>query len=263
MKDVIPPLPASAQFGDFFRGLSLPFRAVRVMVSTPKVLGLSLISGLVTAVLLIGLVLFWWPRAFGWAEGLVGTGSWRTVLSALVGFLVFALLTFVSALTAPNLVLAPLQDPLSEATEERCGAFVAPAFSLPRTVRGTLESLGHTLLRLVTQLLGIALLLPLNLIPGAGSLAWAIAGSTWSMFCLSIEHLSNPMARHFYPFGQVLTVLRRRVALALGFGAALYVMLWVPVLNFFLMPVAVVAGTLLFRSLRQVGALGPPPTPPV
>jgi hypothetical protein len=27
------------------------------------------------------------------------------------------------------------------------------------------------------------------------------------------------------------------------------------VLNFFLMPVAVVAGTLLYRSLRQVGAL--------
>jgi CysZ protein len=67
------------------------------------------------------------------------------------------------------------------------------------------------------------------------------------------------MARHLYPFGQVLAALRRRLTLALGFGAALYVMLWVPVLNFFLMPVAVVAGTLLYRALRQAGAVSGPP----
>ena len=259
MNAVIPHLPAAAQFGDFFRGLALPFRALRVMVSSPKLVGLSLISGLVTSGVLAGLAWFWWPRAFGWAEALIGTGSWRDVVSAVVGFLFFALTFFVSALTAPNLVLAPLQDPLSEATEARCGNFTAPVFSLPATLRGTLHSIGHTLLRLATQLLGVAVLLPLNLIPGAGSIAFAIAGSLWSMFCLAIEHLSNPMARHLYPFGQVVLVLRRRLALSLGFGAALYVMLWVPVLNFFLMPVAVVAGTLLFRALREVQALGAPP----
>lgn len=232
------------------------------MVSSPKLIGLSLISGLVTSGVLVGLALLWWPRAFGWAESLIGTGSWRTWLSSVVGFLFFALTYFVSALTVPNLVLAPLQDPISESVEERCGEFTSPPFSLPRTVRGTLHSLGHTLLRLLTQLLGLAVLLPLNLIPGAGSVAWAIGGSLWSMFCLAIEHLSNPMARHFYPFGQVITVLRKRLTLSLGFGAALYVMLWVPVLNFFLMPVAVVAGTLLFRALRKVEALGPPPPAP-
>ncbi|MCU0697637.1 MAG: EI24 domain-containing protein [Myxococcaceae bacterium] len=240
MNDIVPTLPAAPTLGDFFRGLSLPFRAVRVMVSTPKLLGLSLLSGLVTAGLLVGIVVFFWPRAFGWADALIGTGSWRTVASAIVGFLFFSLASFVSALTLPNLVLAPLQDPLSEATEQRCGDFVSPPFDLGRTIRGTAESLGHTLLRLVTQVLGLLVLLPLNLVPGAGSVA-------------------NPMARHLYPFGQVLAALRRRLTLALGFGAALYVMLWVPVLNFFLMPVAVVAGTLLYRALRQAGAVSGPP----
>lgn len=259
---VVPALPPSPSLGDFFRGLSLPFRALGVMASTPKLVGLSLLSGLVTSAVLAGLAYFWWGRAFGWSEALVGTGSWRSVGSAVVGFLLFSLTFFLSALTVPNLVLAPLQDPLSEATETRCGGFVAAPFSMARTVQGTLHSLGHTLLRLATQLLGIALLLPLNLIPGAGSVAWAVAGSAWSMFCLSLEHLSNPMARHFYPFGQVVLVLRKRLSLAFGFGAALYVMLWVPVLNFFLMPVAVVSGTLLFRALRQADALGPPPPEP-
>lgn len=262
LSDVIPTLPAKATLGDFFRGLSLPFRALRVLFSTPKLVGLSLISGLVTSAVLVGLAWFWWPRSFGWAESLIGTGSWRSVVSAIVGFLFFTLSTFLSVLTVPNLVLAPLQDPLSEATEERCGDFVAPPFSVSQMLRGTFESAGHTVLRLITQLFGLAVLLPLNLIPGAGSFAWAIAGSLWSMFCLSLEHLSNPMARHLYPFGQVIVVLRKRLTLSLGFGAALYVMLWVPVLNFFLMPVAVVAGTLLFRALRQVSAVDAPPVRP-
>lgn len=47
-----------------------------------------------------------------------------------------------------------------------------------------------------------------------------------------------------------MSALRGRLALALGFGAALTLLLWVPVLNFFLMPLAVVAGTLLFCGLR-------------
>jgi CysZ protein len=37
-------------------------------------------------------------------------------------------------------------------------------------------------------------------------------------------------------------------------GAALYVVLWVPVLNCFLVPLAVVAGTLLFRALPATPA---------
>jgi CysZ protein len=51
----------------------------------------------------------------------------------------------------------------------------------------------------------------------------------------------------------VVTALRARLALALGFGGCLSLILWVPLLNFFLMPLAVVAGTLLFRGLRGNG----------
>jgi len=85
---------------------------------------------------------------------------------------------------------------------------------------------------------------------------WMVLSSLWTMYWLSVEYLSGPMARHLYPFRQVLDALRRRLPLAMGFGATLYVMLWIPVLNFFLMPLAVVAATLLFRALKAAGALG-------
>ena len=47
--------------------------------------------------------------------------------------------------------------------------------------------------------------------------------------------------------------------LGLGFGAAVYVILWVPVLNTLFVPLAIVGGTLLFRGLLAAGALPPPP----
>jgi CysZ protein len=256
-----PSLPAAGSPGDVLRGLGLPVRAFGLIVRTPRLLAWSLLAAVVTAATLVGLAAGLWPVAQQLADRLVGhDASWQRVTSVGLGVVFFALAFVVGALTAPNLLLAPLQDPLSEATEARCGDFTAPPFSLKGLVRGTLESLAHTLLRVGFMALGFVVLWPLNLVPVAGGVAWVVLSSTWSMFWLAVEHLSNPMARHLHPFRQVVGALRGRLALALGFGAALWVLLWVPVLNFFLMPVAVVAGTLLYRGLRAAGALPAPPS---
>jgi CysZ protein len=151
--------------------------------------------------------------------------------------------------------LAPLQDPLSTATEAACGDFAAPPFSLARIVRETGIALGHTATRVLLLLAGQAVLLLLNLIPGAGHVAWIVASTLWTMAWLAVEYLDSPMTRHRYTFRDVRRVVWKRLTLSLGFGAALYILLWIPILNFFLIPLAVVGGTLLFRGLRQAGAL--------
>ena len=252
----IPQLPAVSTAGDLFRGLALPLRAFVLILSTPKLLGLSLLCAAVTSLTLVGVA--WGAWALGqWGAGamLSADSGWQHAASLGLGVVFFIVLFIVGALTAPNLLLAPLQDPLSEATETRCGDFTAPPFSAGGALRGIAESLLHTLLRLAFMALGLLVLFPLNLIPAAGSVLWVVLSSVWSMFWIAAEHLSNPMARHLRPFSQVMGALRKRLPLALGFGATLWLLLWVPVLNFFLMPVAVVAGTLLFRGLLRSGAL--------
>lgn len=252
----MPQLSETGSPGDLLRGFTLPVRAFVLIFRTPRLLVLSLLCAAVTSFTLIAVAFGAWRLGASLAERLIGAeAGWQHVASIGLG-LVFALVLFVvGALTAPNLLLAPLQDPLSEATEVRCGDFTAPPFSMRLLLRGTWEALWHTGLRLGFMLLGLVVLFPLNLIPGVGSAAWVAGSSVWTMFWLAVEHLSNPMARHLRPFSQVVTALRRRLLLSIGFGAALWLLLWLPVLNFFLMPVAVVAGTLLFRSLLAAGAL--------
>ncbi len=238
------PVPAlEGGVSDFFKGLWLPMRAVGLVFGTPRLLGLSLLASFITAVTLLGLI----PLSWVVANRITGAGVWGGIFGALLAILFLV----IGALSLPPLLTAPLQDPLSAATEERCGGDTAPPFSVAATLRGTFLSLRHTLARLVLLLLGFALLLPLNLITGVGSAIYGVLGTLWAMTWLCAEYLSGPMARHLLPFGAVLKAMRRRTFACLGFGAALYVLLWIPILNFFLVPLAVVGGTLLFRAMSE------------
>lgn len=242
-------------FADFFAGLVLPFRALKLVLTTPRLFLLSALCFVLTLATLIALLVFLWPAA-GWiTQGWVAEGSWwRTALGGGLHFFVYLAIVAVGLLSVPSLLLAPLQDPLSEATETKLGGFTAPPFSMQRTIRGTTTSLLHTASRLLLMLVGFGLLLPLNFIPVAGSVLYAVLSSAWSMWWVCAEYLSGPAARHLLPFSSVLKTMRARPLYAMGMGATLYVVLWVPVLNCFLVPLAVVAGTMLFRALPTVSA---------
>lgn len=264
----VPLLAPKARFSDFFQGLGLLPRAFGLIFRSPKLFLLSAVCAAVTLAALTVLAVFLWrytpgliSRFFPRPESWYGEALWH-----LVRLLTFLVLWVVGANTVPPLLLAPLQDPLSETTEELCGAPPAPPFSVGAFLRGLVTGIAHTLARLVMLLLGLALLFPLNFIPGVGSILWTVLGSIWSMLWMAGEHLAAPMTRHLYPFSEVRRMLRERRALTLGLGAGVYLLLWVPILNTFFLPVAVVAGTLLYRGLQASGQLPPPPsasrTPP-
>lgn len=241
------PVPAlKGGLSDFVVGLTLPFTSFRLLFGGGRLLALGLVSSVVTGATLVAIVAGLLPIAARIARALVGDGT----LSWLVAAAVYLTLVVIAALSVPNLVLAPLQDPISEATEERCGEFTAPRFSLPSFLKSIGTSVAHTASRLAIIVLGFVALFPLHLVPGAGSLAYLVLSTAWAAWWLTAEYLSGPMARHLLPFKRVTAAMRAYPMVSLGFGLALYVLLWVPVLNFFLVPVAVVGGTLLYRALR-------------
>lgn len=258
----VPNLAPRSTFTDFFQGVGLLGRAFGLMFRTPKLFLLSALCAAVTLVALVTLVILLWSytpeligSVFARPDTWYGKALWYLVL-----VLTFVVLLVIGAYSVPPLLLAPLQDPISEATEELCGGFQAPPFTLPAFLRGLLTSVGHTLARIFFLVLGLAVLLPLHLIPGIGSVMWTVLGSLWTIVWAAGEHLAGPMTRHLYPFAEVRRMLRERSALCLGFGAGVYLLLWVPVLNSFFLPVAIIAGTLLYRGLRATGQLPPPPS---
>ena len=250
MPETLPPPRARSSVRDLFSGLALPLRAFGLMLTTPSLFALTFICAAVTATVLIGLAWGLWPAASHLADRWVSNGVGATVLA--VGLYLVLLVT--GALTVPSLVLSPLSDPLSTSTEKKLGGFTDTPFSPADFFRGVRLSVRYSFTRLVLMLLGMAALLPLNWVPVLGQLLYAVLSIAWSSWWVCAEYLSGPASRHRFGVRSSARAMRARPFLCLGMGVALYFLLWVPVLDFFLVPAAVVAGTLLFRRLEAEGA---------
>ncbi len=251
-----PDLPRQSGPLDLLRGATFPLRAAQLVLRVPR---LRRLAALCAAYTLLIFVLWGWAL-WVWLPGLLervwphpgGPVGWlwqlTLVVAGAVGWLV-------GALTLPLLALAPLEDTLVAATESAVGAPPAPPAGLAGTLGQAVSAVARTAMRVMLLLLGQALLLVLQLTLPAAAPLWAVAGVGWTALFACAEYLDPPVARRGGAFVEVRRVLARRTALALGFGLSITVLLWVPLLNLFLLPVAVVAGTLLHRSLVSAGTL--------
>ena len=241
---------------DLLRGASYPLRAAQLVLRVPR---LRRIAAACAALTLLIFVLWGWAL-WAWLPGLLarvwphpdGAVGWLWQLTVLVSG---ALAWLLGAMTLPLLALAPLEDTLVAATESAVGAPPVPPAGIATAAGQAVSAMARTAIRVMLLLLGQALLIVLQLaLPPAAPL-WAAAGVAWTALFACAEYLDPPVARRGGAFVEVRRVLARRSALALGFGLSVTVLLWVPLLNLFLLPLAVVAGTLLHRSLVSAGTL--------
>ena len=159
-------------------------------------------------------------------------------------------LSYILVLLVGGVVASPFNDMLSERTEQLLTGSSSRPGEKASFVR-MLRSVGST--AFITLLYG-ALLLPillLNLLPGLGSAVATLLGGTVGAFFVALEYTDVTFERHGYGLRRKVHLLRTCPVLAGGFGAGTSLLLWVPLLNFLCMPIAVVAGTAL--ALRLSG----------
>jgi CysZ protein len=82
----------------------------------------------------------------------------------------------------------------------------------------------------------------LSFIPGVGAVAWLLLGA-WMM---SIQFVDYPMDNHQMSFAQVKAAVRSRRLSSMGFGGVVALCTGIPLVNFFVVPAAVVGATLLW-----------------
>jgi CysZ protein len=85
----------------------------------------------------------------------------------------------------------------------------------------------------------ISLIPPFNLI---SPILWIVFGS----WLLSLEYLDYPMGNHDIVFRRQRDLVSERRSLSLGFGGAVMILTSIPVVNFFVMPIAVAGSTILW-----------------
>lgn len=252
MNDLASPLRRFA--ASFF----LPLRAVGILKGHREARRWALAIAAITGLLLLAILILLLATT-GDLLGLLWQkpeGAWQ-LLWWPMAVVLFAVLLVVGAATLPTVLTAPLADPLVAATEKAIGARGPEEGGLLKMAKETVDSVVKALLRVGLLLLGHALLLPLWLIPGPGHAAWTTLSLVWSLFWLAFEYLDLPANRFGYRFREVARMVGSNLPDALGFATAIYLILWIPILNAFFIPLAVVSATVLFAELRASGRIGP------
>ena len=254
--EATPELPKERSALDLLRGASYPFRAAGLVLRVPRLRRLAALCGAVTLLIFAGWAWALWaflPRLL--------EAVWRHPQGAVGWLWELTLIVSGAARVAPRRGdLSPARAGAARGHPGRghrvgSGRTARPPSGIARAARQAVSAVARTAIRVMLLLVGQALLLVLQLLVPAGAPVWAIAGVVWTALFACAEYLDPPLARRGGTFAEVWQVLARRTTLALGFGLVLTVLLWVPLLNLFLLPLAVVAGTLLHRSLVSAGTL--------
>jgi CysZ protein len=248
-------------FSRLVAGAKVPFMAARFLmkhrelwtnVLWPVLINLSLFVVLLYVFLTQGGSLFasLWaqPVIEAWYHWLL-TGLWYltyAIVLAASGFL-----AYVSSMVVGGVLASPFNDILSEKTERiLLGEHYRKGEEEP-FMQGLLRSAASSAATAALYIACMGPLLLLNIIPGVGSVAYTIIGSTVGGYFLALEYSDTLLARRRYGLGQKMRLVYRERKFSVGFGIGTSLTLAIPLVNFLCIPLAVIGGTAVGLGLEQ------------
>ncbi len=256
----------------FARGFAYPFRGMKlVFVEKPGLIRFWIFPILLTMVGIFaafvgsyhygGRLAQWlWPAK-------AQEGFWGSVVELAHGALeVFAVILLslagvVLMMLITNIIAAPFNDALSEEVERIRTGKEGAKFRLAtllaevaRTIR--LEATKLLLYALVMgPLFGLSLLVPV-----VGQIVYTVFGFLFTALYFAIDYVDWPASRRKLGVRYRAKLAGTQFSAMLGFGTAVWLLLFVPFVNLLFMPAAVAGGTLLFLDLQPDSPDAPSPT---
>jgi CysZ protein len=193
----------------------------------------------------------------GWMGGVVSwLPEWMSGITWLLWLLfglLFAMAVFFGFNLLANFIAAPLNGLLAEKVQLHLTGQDLGEASFGSIVASIPRSVGREISKLTYYLPRIVLLLVLSFIPGINAIApwlWLLFGA-WMM---AIQYVDYPMDNNGVSFRKMRRSLSQQRLLHLGFGGGVSLLLMVPLVNFFAMPIAVAGATALYVGEHE--ALG-------
>lgn len=225
--------------GYLLKGVSLlSEKRLRVFVLVPLMINILLFS--------IALFMLF-NQLPNWVE------SWLSFLPDFLSFLEFflyplvavtaALVVYYSFSLVANIIAAPFNGILSERVEQLVAGKEVVDESWSELMAIVPRAIGRELAKLAYYLPRLILVIILSVIPGVNLFApvfWFLFGA-WMM---AIQYCDYPMDNNKVSFKDMLVALKKQRLTSLGFGGLVQLAMMIPILNFFVMPVAVIGATL-------------------
>ena len=231
-------------FGYFFYGLELAFQpGIRRFVMMP----------LLANILLVGGALFYlFSHLDTWIGQMMGQLpdflSWLSyLLWPIIVLTILATFSYFFS-TLANFVAAPFNGLLAEKVEEKLTGHKINddgIFDIIKDVPRVMAREWRKLIYMLPKAIGLFLLL---LIPALGQTLGPVLWFAFTAWMLAIQYCDYPFDNHKVPFHDMRNKLKQNQSKAYGFGALVTVFTTIPILNLFIMPVAVCGATAMWVS---------------
>lgn len=157
----------------------------------------------------------------------------------LISFLLFFLATFSVFL---NLIAAPFNGLLAEKAQLLFYHSAIPSLPFKTIALRSIKRQCQFLAYFLPRLLILSLLFFVPLIHPFYPFIWFI----FNAWILSLQYQDFAMDNNLIEFEEMRTRLEENRMLTLGFGSVINIVIFIPILNLFIMPVAVISGVILF-----------------
>lgn len=229
-------------FGYFFQGLKLALTpGIRRFVLFP----------LLANILLVGSALFYlFSHLNDWITGWISyIPDWLSWLSYLLWpVLTITILGTFSYIfsTLANLIAAPFNGLLAEKVEEKlCGKLDSDQ-NLVNIIKDTPRIIARELQKIVYFLPKAIGLFILLFIPALGQTLGPVLWFIFSAWVMAIQYCDYPFDNHKVSFHEMRQDLKQNQSKAYGFGVCVAFFTAIPILNLFVMPIAVCGATAMW-----------------
>ncbi len=241
-------------------GMRYPWRGVQLVRAHRELWPFVVGPAILLASLLLGAAAIAWV-AGGLLLGLVWSpgpdATWTTHLGWILAALGIRVLLISTAAVAlyltANLIGAPFLDRLSQEVEALALGRRNEPFSVRVAARELASSVAHSLLSFGVWLTLMVLCAALNVVPFVGAPISLALAATGTALLLAREAMDGAMSRRRMTYAHKMRVVFAHAPAALGFGLVHSLVLWIPILNLAVLPVAVAGGTLLYCDLERAG----------
>lgn len=237
---------------DFLFGFLYPFRSIKFFFSHPKLISFSIAPMIINLIIYVSVFIL----SYRWLTGTLGewlgadqTGAsfWTQALNIvllIIGFLLVLFICYLLFVILGGLVTAPFNEEISQRVEEivtngTIGHKMGFWEDVYISIKGELE-------KIVFYLIILFLIFLLDFVPVAGNILAVVLGTIFSFFYNALDFLDYPMTRKKMKFSRKLKVTGSGKMVTYGFGCTAFLLMFLPIINVFMKPILVVAGTSLY-----------------
>jgi len=239
----------------FVSGLCIPLRSARFLMKNrglwplaaiPAALSFAVFVVVATALVFQGnaLLVYLWAKPEDWL--VVFWWATRILMVPVV-----LLITYFFTLMISAVVASPANDRLAMRIEEIIiGNPRGSDDSLNVVVSGVARGAFQAAANLGILVVLMTPIFLLNVIPGVGSVIASVLGALVASFFIALDYTDWTLERERYGWRDKWRGIWSSRHLALGFGLGTSLLMWIPVVNFLSMPIAVVGGTSLALEIK-------------